>query len=51
VITKIDLRVRTDNQRAIELYQRKGFTIEGTIRKAIWIDGRYYDHYWMGLEL
>jgi len=51
VITKIDLRVRTDNPRAIALYRRKGFVIEGTLRKQIRIEGKSYDHYWMGLEL
>ena len=51
VVAKINLRVRTDNQRAIALYLRKGFALEGTIRKAIRIDGTDYDHHWMGLEL
>jgi RimJ/RimL family protein N-acetyltransferase len=51
IVKKIDLRVRTDNERAIALYQRTGFVIEGTIRKGIFLDGRYYDSYWMGLEL
>jgi RimJ/RimL family protein N-acetyltransferase len=41
----------TDNQRAITLYERKGFVLEGTIRRAICIDGTYYDHHWMGIEL
>jgi RimJ/RimL family protein N-acetyltransferase len=51
IVKKLDLRVRTDNERAIALYQRKGFVIEGTIRKGIFLDGRYFDSYWMGLEL
>ena len=51
VITKINLSVRTDNARAIALYERKGFTIEGTIHRAIFMDDQYYDNYWMGLEL
>jgi len=51
IITKVNLRVRTDNVRAIALYLRKGFALEGTIRQAIQIDGTYYDHHWMGLEL
>jgi len=41
----------TDNPRAIALYQHKGFVIEGTIRKGIFLDGEYFDHYYMGLEL
>jgi RimJ/RimL family protein N-acetyltransferase len=51
IVKKINLRVRTDNRRAIRLYQRKGFLIEGTIRKAIRLEGEYFDHHWMGLEL
>jgi RimJ/RimL family protein N-acetyltransferase len=51
IIKKINLRVRTDNNRAISLYERSGFLKEGTIRKEIVIDGNFYDHYWMGLEL
>jgi len=51
IVKKINLRVRTDNQRAIRLYERRGFVIEGTIRKAILFNGSYFDHYWMGLEL
>jgi RimJ/RimL family protein N-acetyltransferase len=50
-ITKIDLRVRVDNQRAIRLYESRGFVREGTLRKEIYLDGQYYDLYFMGLEL
>jgi RimJ/RimL family protein N-acetyltransferase len=51
VLTKIDLRVRADHARAIALYTRKGFTIEGTISRATRLKGQYFDHYYMGLEL
>ena len=51
IIRKINLRVRTDNQRAIVLYEGKGFVREGTIRREMFLDGKYYDHHWMGLEL
>jgi len=51
IVKKINLRVRTDNQRAILLYERKGFVKEGTSRKEILLDGKYFDHHWMGLEL
>ncbi|MFC1851696.1 GNAT family N-acetyltransferase [candidate division CSSED10-310 bacterium] len=51
IVKKINLRVRTDNQRAIQLYECTGFLKEGTIRKEIFLDGTYFDHYWMGLEL
>jgi RimJ/RimL family protein N-acetyltransferase len=51
IVTKLNLRVRTDNARAVALYLRKGFVLEGTIRAAIYIDGVYYDHHCMGLDL
>ncbi len=43
----IDLRVRTDNFRAIKIYQNMGFEMVGTIPKAIKIDDEYYEHYMM----
>jgi RimJ/RimL family protein N-acetyltransferase len=51
IVAKIDLRVRTDNRRAIALYQRKGLLLEGTTGRAICIDGTTDDHPCMGLEL
>ena len=51
IIKKINLRVRTDNERALHLYQKKGFKIEGTITMDTCVDGRYYDHHLMGLAL
>ncbi|HEY9054271.1 MAG TPA: GNAT family N-acetyltransferase, partial [Rectinemataceae bacterium] len=46
-IQKISLRVRTDNERAIALYKKKGFEIEGILRGEFKIDGRLYDLYAM----
>jgi RimJ/RimL family protein N-acetyltransferase len=51
VITKVNLRVRTDNARAIALYERKGFVVEGTLSRELRIGDRYYDHYVMGLAI
>jgi RimJ/RimL family protein N-acetyltransferase len=51
IVKKINLRLRTDHQRAIRLYERKGFVKEGTIRNEICLDGTYFDHHWMGLVL
>jgi len=48
MITKINLRVRSDNARAIALYERKGFVVEGTLTRAVRIDGQYYDDLLMG---
>ena len=43
IIRKINLRVRTDNRRAIDLYVRKGFVTEGTMRDEICLEGAYFD--------
>ena len=51
IIKKINLKVRGDNERAIALYKRKGFTHEGTLSNEICIDGVYYDLYAMGLNM
>jgi RimJ/RimL family protein N-acetyltransferase len=51
IIRKINLRVRSDNLRAINLYKRKGFSVEGTLTKQMLVGGGYYDNFWMGLEL
>lgn len=51
IITKINLRVRTDNQRAIALYQNKGFVIEGTIINDLYVNDSYYSSHIMGIVL
>lgn len=51
IITKISLRVRADNQRALHLYRRKGFALEGTLRREMRVDDRYFDNHCLGLEL
>ncbi len=50
-ITKLQLQVRTDNKKAIYLYQKLGFCIEGTITRAIKINDTYFSDYIMGLSL
>jgi putative acetyltransferase len=42
-LVRIDLTVDADNSRAIALYEKLGFTVEGTERKARYFDGRYLD--------
>lgn len=51
IVTKVNLRVRTDNRRAIRLYERKGFLREGTISRELRVGGEYFAHHHMGLEL
>lgn len=48
-IKKINLEVRTDNKKAIQLYEKFGFKIEGTIEKNTLIDSKYYDCHLMGV--
>lgn len=50
-ITKINLKVRTDNLRAIQLYHSLGFVIEGTLVRECCRQGIYYSAYHMGLKL
>jgi len=49
ITKKISLLTRCDNYNAIELYKKKGFEIEGTLRRDNYEDGKYYDTYTMGL--
>jgi RimJ/RimL family protein N-acetyltransferase len=46
---RIQLNVIAYNERAIKLYERLGFTREGTLRDFIFRDGKRYDMYLYGL--
>ncbi len=48
IIKKINLKVRTDNLPAIKLYKKKGFEIEGVLKKENLVDGIYHDLLHMG---
>lgn len=48
-ITRIELEVREDNARAIQLYERFGFAHEGLRRRAMCVDGVYHDTFAMSL--
>lgn len=50
-VTKINLQVRSDNERAIKLYRGFGFTDEAILRDALCIGGRYHDLLCMGFPL
>ncbi|MCP5456048.1 MAG: GNAT family N-acetyltransferase [Thermotogae bacterium] len=50
-ISKINLKVREDNLRAIKLYEKLGFQREGTERRSFYINGKFYDSEYMGLEI
>lgn len=51
VITKLNVRVRTDNDRALALHRKKGFAVEGTISRELLIGGAYFSQHLLGLEL
>ena len=50
-IRKINLKVRPDNTRAMDIYRKIGFIEEGRISREFYINGKYYDNVLMGLEL
>ncbi len=46
-LRRLELEVYTDNEAAIRLYQKFGFTIEGTLVDFAFRDGQYVDVYKM----
>jgi RimJ/RimL family protein N-acetyltransferase len=44
---RVELTVMTQNARAIQLYMRMGFLIEGTKRHTLLVNGTYVDEYTM----
>ena len=50
-VRKVNLRVRTDNQRAIRLYEKMGFRREGVHTRDLLIHGQFVACLAMGLEI
>jgi RimJ/RimL family protein N-acetyltransferase len=50
-IRKINLRVRKDNRRAINLYKKLGFTEEGLLTREQSVNGKFYDCLLLGLPI
>ena len=48
-IKRLEPTVHTANARAVTLYQRHGFQVEGTKRSSLRVDGVYTDEYVMSL--
>lgn len=46
-VKRVELDVYTDNDRAVHLYEKFGFEIEGTLRALAFRDGEYVDAYHM----
>ncbi|MHC5037395.1 MAG: GNAT family N-acetyltransferase [Planctomycetota bacterium] len=42
-VVKLALKVHESNDRAIRLYEKFGFTVEGNLEKDIFLNGVYYD--------
>lgn len=48
-LNRMYLTTRGINERAIGLYKKLGFKVEGTLRQHAFINGKYYDTIFMGL--
>ena len=46
-VRRIELQVYTDNQNAIRLYEKHGFSVEGTAREYAFREGRFADVHFM----
>jgi len=46
-VKRLELTVITENERAINLYKKLGFEIEGTRKNSTFKDGKYYDEFYM----
>lgn len=46
-LTRLELTVMCHNTRAIHLYDKNGFKIEGTKKNSMIVDGEYVDEYYM----
>ncbi|MBN1541035.1 GNAT family N-acetyltransferase [candidate division KSB1 bacterium] len=48
-LNRIQLVVSSENAAAVRVYEKAGFRIEGTLRQAMYRNGRYIDFHVMGL--
>jgi len=48
-LNRIQLHVAVENEAAVKVYKRVGFKIEGTLRQAMYHEGRYSDFFVMGI--
>ncbi|MDN3018308.1 GNAT family N-acetyltransferase [Paenibacillus sp. BSR1-1] len=46
-ISRMELTVVTENLAGVTLYKKMGFEIEGTKRNSLFIQGTYFDEYYM----
>jgi RimJ/RimL family protein N-acetyltransferase len=50
-VLKIEALVRVENERGLRLYTAAGYRIEGRRTRAVKIDGRFQDEYWIAKDL
>jgi RimJ/RimL family protein N-acetyltransferase len=46
-ISKVEAKVRVSNERGLSLYKKNGYTIEGTRKKAAFINGQFEDEFFI----
>ena len=51
VTTRIKLDTRADNVKAVSLYLKFGFVVEGCLKNSTLLNGEYYDLYVMGMMI
>jgi len=51
VIRKLNLRVRSDNDRAVRVYEKLGFVQEGLITREFFMSAQFYNFICMGLNV
>ncbi|MNB70903.1 Acetyltransferase YpeA [compost metagenome] len=47
-LVRLELTVMTHNERAVSLYRKHGFDIEGTKLRSLRVDGNWVNEYYMG---
>jgi len=48
-LNRLQLHVSVENEKGVRAYKKTGFTIEGTLREAMYHNDEYVDFYVMGL--
>lgn len=51
ITTRIKLDTRADNVKAVSLYLKFGFVVEGCLKNSTLLNGEYYDLYVMGMMI
>ena len=46
---KVTTPVHSNNQPSIQLHEKLGFKKEGTLRRMVYTEGKYYDTIWFGM--